>query len=127
MHPVLLAADMRINAISAGMVALGVALFVVTLRYWRGAGEDPEVLAPLEVMGDRKFARADEAGRTQILNSVRPEGAELIDHIDAPVILDHEPPQQERPYRDPFDHADDAVDVVPQVIDPLLSQNKEMK
>ena len=127
MHPVQLAADMRINAISAAMVALGISLFVVTLRYWHGAGEDPEVLAPLEVMGDRKFARADDAGRTQILNSVRPEGAEMVGHIEAAGILDHEPPQQNRPYRDPFDHTDDAVDVAPQVIDPLLSQNKEMK
>ena len=122
---VLLASDMRVNAISLGMVALGIALFVVTIRFWRSAGEDPEVLAPLEVMSDRRFARADEPARVEILNSVRPDGAEPVVHIAAPEILDHEPPQQERPFRDTFDHSDDAVDVVPAIIDPLLSQNKE--
>ena len=122
---VLLASDMRVNAISLGMVALGVSLFVVTLRYWRSAGEDPEVLAPLEVMSDRRFARADEAARVEILNSVRPEGEVPVEHIAAPAILDHEPAQQERPFRDSFDHSDDAVDVVPAIIDPLLSQRTE--
>lgn len=116
---------MRVNLISAGMVVLGASLFVATLRYWRSAGEDPAVLAPLEVMGDRRFARADLAARTEILNEVRPEGAERVEQIQAPEILDHEPPEQERPFRDPFDHSDDAVDVVGGVIDPLLNKNQE--
>ena len=122
---VVVASDMRVNIISLGMIALGIALFIVTFRFWGSAGEDPEVLAPLEVMGDRKFARADEAGRVDLLNEVRPEGAAPVDHIAAPPILDHEPAQQERPFRDTFDHSDDGVQVVPAVIDPLLSQNKE--
>lgn len=122
---VLLASDMRVNAISLGMVALGIALFVVTIRFWRAAGEDPEVLAPLEVMSDRRFARADDSARVEILNSVRPDGSEPVEQISAPEILDHEPPQQERPYRDTFDHSDDAVDVVPDIIDPLLSQRND--
>lgn len=121
------ASDLRVNLIALGMIALGVALFVVTLRFWGSAGEDPEVLAPLEVMGDRRFARSDEAGRVNLLNEVRPEGAQPLEHISAPEILDHEPPQQERAFRDTFDHSDDGVDVVPQVIDPLLSQTKETK
>lgn len=126
MHAVV-ASDMRVNLISLSMVALGIAIFVVTLRFWGSAGQDPELLAPLEVMGDRRFARADEAGKVNLLNEVRPEGAAPVEHIAAPEILEHEPAQQERPYRDPFDHTDDAVEVVPQVIDPLLSQNKEAK
>lgn len=113
---------MTVNALSLGMVLLGIVLFVVTLRFWQSAGEDPEVLAPLEVMGDRRFARADEAARVELLNTVRPEGAEKVDHFEAPPVLDHEPPEQERPFRDPFDHSDDAVEVVPTFIDPLLHQ-----
>ena len=101
---------MTVNVVSVCMVVLGLVLLVVTLRFWRTAGEDPEVLAPLEVMGDRRFARADESGRVEILNAVRPDGADRVDHIEAPPVLDHEPAEQERPFRDPFDHADDAVD-----------------
>ena len=131
MHAALVAADMRVNAVALGMVVLGVAVLVATLRYWRSAGEDPVTLAPLEVMGDRRFARADDAGRARILNSVRPEGSEQVVHPEAPPVLDHEPAQQERPFRDTFDHSDDYVDVVgdvdpaPRVIDPLLKQSKE--
>jgi chemotaxis response regulator CheB len=60
--------------------------------------------------------------------------------VEAPAVLDHEPAQQRRPFRDRFDHRDDAVDVVeeaqapeeeeagrpyvPPVIDPLLSQQQ---
>lgn len=124
----LLATDVTVNAVALGMVLLGVALFAVTLRFWRSAGEDPAVLAPLEVMGDRRFARADPDGRTAILNEVRPSDADHPAEIVAPPVLDHEPAEQERPFRDTFDHTDDAVDVVdapaavPQVIDPLLSR-----
>lgn len=141
MSPIaLVASDMLVNALSLAMIVTGITLFVVTLRFWRSAGEDPEVLAPLEVMGDRRFARADEEGRVGILNAVRPDGAEAIDHVEAPAVLDHEPVQQRRPFRDRFDHRDDAVDVVetdtgtedadaarpyvPPVIDPLLSQQQ---
>lgn len=126
--PSLFAADLTVNAVALGMVVLGVALLAVTLRFWRSAGEDPAVLAPLEVMGDRRFARADTEGRAAILNGVRPGDAEHPAEIVAPPVLDHEPMEQERPLRDDFDHADDAVDVVdapasvPPVIDPLLSR-----
>lgn len=123
----MVASDMRVNLIALGMISLGIALFVATLRFWGSAGEDPEVLAPLEVMGDRRFARSDETGRVALLNEVRPSGAEPVGSFSAPAVLDHEPPQQERPFRDTFDHADDGVDVVPGIIDPLLSQNKESK
>lgn len=121
----LLGADMTVNSVALVMVALGIGLFTVTLRFWRSAGEDPEALAPLEVMGDRRFARADLDERVDLLNAVRPPGAARPDRLVAPRVLEHEPLQQERPRRDSFDHSDDAVDVVPgtpAVIDPLLSR-----
>lgn len=124
-----LASSMSINAIGAGLIVLGIVLLIVTLSFWRAATEDPEVLAPLEVMADRKYARADDTRRLAMLNMVRPEGAEPIVHHAVPPMLAREPMSEpERPYRDPYNHADDAVEIVdgpPAVIDPLLNNNQE--
>ena len=124
----LLASSVSINLIGGGLVVLGLALLVTTLAFWRAAVEDPEVLAPLEIMADRKFARADETRRLAMLNLMRPEGAEPVVHHAVSTMLMREPiSEPERPYVDNFAHDDDAVDVVPSVIDPLLSKhiNKE--
>lgn len=117
---------MAINLLGGGLVALGIVLLVVTLGFWRSATIDPEVLAPLEVMADRKFARSDNSRRLALLNLVRPQGAEPItQHAVAPV-LSREPLAEPEPvFRDPFPHDDDAVDVVPATIDPLLSRTHE--
>jgi len=129
MNVSLLASSMSVNALGIGLIVLGLVLLFVTLGFWRGAVEDPEVLAPLEVMADRSFARADETKRLALLNQVRPEGAEPVVHLVAPPVLAREPlSEPERPFRDPYDHSDDAVDVVAaptSVIDPLLNQQQE--
>lgn len=123
------ASSVSVNVLGAGLIVLGLVLLVVTLSFWRAAVEDPEVLAPLEVMADRSFARADETKRLALLNQVRPQGAEPVVHHVAPAVLVREPlSERERPFRDPYDHSDDAVDVVPEsssIIDPLLNQNQE--
>lgn len=123
------ASSVSVNVLGAGLIVLGLVLLVVTLSFWRAAVEDPEVLAPLEVMADRSFARADETKRLALLNQVRPNGAEPVVHHVAPPVLVREPlSEPERPFRDPYDHSDDAVDVVPEsssIIDPLLNQNHE--
>ena len=124
-----LASSMSVNVLGIGLIVLGLVLLMVTLAFWRGAVEDPEVLAPLEVMADRSFAKADETKRLALLNQVRPEGAEPVVHHVAPAVLSREPVSEPvRPFRDPFDHADDAVDIVPQtasIIDPLLNLKHE--
>ncbi len=124
-----IASSMSINFIGAGLIVIGIVLLFVTLSFWKSAIEDPEVLAPLEVMADRKFARADETRRLALLNMVRPSGAEPVVHHAAPSVLVREPlSEPERPYRDPFNHADDAVEVIEQpsiIIDPLLNNNQE--
>ncbi len=129
MNVPLLASSMSVNALGVGLIVLGLVLLFVTLGFWRGAVEDPEVLAPLEVMADRSFARADETKRLALLNQVRPEGAEPVVHHAAPPVLAREPLSEPvRPFRDPYDHSDDAVDVVAaptSVIDPLLNQQQE--
>lgn len=123
-----LASSMSINFIGGGLVLIGLALLVSTLMFWRAAVDDPEVLAPLEIMADRKFARADETRRLAMLNQMRPEGAEPVVHHVTTTMLMREPVSEPvRPFEDKFDHDDDAVDVLPSVIDPLLSKqsNKE--
>lgn len=124
----LLAADMAINLLGGGLVVLGIILLVVTLAFWRSSTVDPEVLAPLEVMADRKFARSDDSRRLALLNQVRPDGAEPITQHAAAPVLTREPLTEPAPvFNDPFPHDDDAVDVVPSTIDPLLNrlQDKE--
>ena len=118
-----------INLIGGGLILVGVVLMVVTVSFWKAAVEDPEVLAPLEVMADRRFARADDTYRLALLNSVRPAGADPVVHHVSPAMLAREPiSEPQRPYRDPFNHADDAVDVLENtvpIIDPLLNINQE--
>jgi hypothetical protein len=118
-----------INLIGGGLILVGIVLMGVTLSFWKAAVEDPEVLAPLEVMADRRFARADDTYRLALLNSVRPAGADPVVHHVSPAMLAREPiSEPQRPYRDPFNHTDDAVDVVENtvpIIDPLLNINQE--
>jgi len=121
----LFASKLSVNLIGGGLVILGIVLLIATLAFWRSAIEDPEVLAPLEIMADRAFARAGQAKRTEMLNEVRTDGAEPIIHHVAPAVLMREPISEPvKPFRDPFPHDDDAVDVLPSIIDPLLIQQK---
>lgn len=124
-----IASSVSINILGGALIVLGFALLLITLSFWKSAIEDPEVLAPLEVMADRKYARADDSRRLAMLNMVRPEGADPVVHHAVPTMLVREPVSEpERPYRDPYNHADDAVEVVKNpmsVIDPLLNNNQE--
>jgi len=127
--PSFVAANMTLHLVGAGLVVLGLVLLVTTVVLWRGAVADPEVLAPLEVMADRRFGRADSVERVAILNTVRKEGSELVDMSLDAVALFREPlSEPNRPWRDPYPHDDDAVDIVPMapsVIDPLLKNNRK--
>ena len=124
-----IASSVSINILGGALIVLGFAVLLITLSFWKSAIEDPEVLAPLEVMADRKYARADDSRRLAMLNMVRPEGADPVVHHAVPTMLVREPVSEpERPYRDPYNHADDAVEVVKNpisVIDPLLNNNQE--
>ena len=57
------------------LVALGVAMVVIAVWLVRSTRGDAPALAPLEVMGDRGFTKADTDDRTTKLTSVRPDGA----------------------------------------------------
>lgn len=115
--------SMTVNLVGGALVVFGIALFVVTISFWRSAPADAEVLAPLEVMEDRDFARADPEERVNLLNKFRPRGASRITRIQAPSQL------LRAPENDPIDEFDDEYDdsnvayeqqSVPSVIDPLL-------
>ncbi|MSO58946.1 MAG: hypothetical protein EXQ63_01300 [Ilumatobacteraceae bacterium] len=132
MLAVLLGSQFVVNFIGMGLVLFGVALVIVTLSFWRAARIDPEALAPLEVMQDRKFNRADSQMRIELLNKFRPAGAEPIENMTAPSVLSREPDSEpEKEVLDSFSHDDDAFDiienpnVVPDLIDPLIHYQHE--
>ena len=57
------------------LLALGVAMVVVAVWLVRSTRSDVPALAPLEVMGDRGFAKAEPDDRSATLTAVRPQGA----------------------------------------------------
>ena len=56
-------------AMSLLLVAAG--LSALTAWFWISARPEPQALAPLEVMGQREFAQADDEARKQMLDAVR--------------------------------------------------------
>jgi hypothetical protein len=61
--------------LAALLVALGVAMILAAVWLVRATRTDVRALGPLEVMGDRGFARRDADARDATLAAVRPEGA----------------------------------------------------
>jgi hypothetical protein len=77
-----------VTAIIALLVVLGIVLVMVAVWLVRSTRPDPEVLAPLEVMGDRSWRRADPVWQRRKLDAVRPDGAEPLLPSVAPPDLD---------------------------------------
>ncbi len=126
---VLLGSQFVVNILGFGLILFGVVLIFATLSFWRASLVDPEALAPLEIMQDRKFSRADSQTRIALLNKFRPPSAEIIDNIVAPLILSREPASEpEKEVVDSFSHDDDAFEIVnvaqsvPDLIDPLIQR-----
>lgn len=125
----MLGSQLFVNLIAGGLILFGLGLLSATIIFWRSAHPDPELLGPLEIMYDRKFARADEQERLALLNQYRPLDADPIIESRAPTVLSREPDSEpSKEVLDPFSHDDDAVDViqnpsvVPDLIDPLIHQ-----
>lgn len=53
------------------MIIIGFGLAAVTVWFWSAARPDPEVLASLEIMGDREFVKASEKEKARLLNAVK--------------------------------------------------------
>lgn len=77
-----------VYAIVALLVVLGVALVMVAAWLWRVTRPDPELLAPLELMGDRSWRRGDPVWQRRRLEEVRPEKAAPLSRPIAPPDVD---------------------------------------
>ena len=78
----ILAATLSVTIIGIALVLIGVVVLAVTTSFWRGSVEDPEALAALELMADRRFAKADRGARETILaeaRGARATGGEMSD------------------------------------------------
>ena len=60
---------------AAGLLLIGVGLLIGTIVWWHRGRQEHPVLAPLEVMGGRAWAKAPEAERRRRLDQVRLAGA----------------------------------------------------
>lgn len=65
----------KVYLLAAGLALLGIALVLVTVWFWRSTRHDPELLAPLEVMGARRFRRLESSAQQQTLDRSRPADA----------------------------------------------------
>lgn len=80
--------ERTIGAIVALLVVLGVGLLMLAAWLFRVTRPDPEVLAPLELMGERAWRRGDPVWQRRRLDEVRPAGAEPLQPSVAPPEID---------------------------------------
>lgn len=99
-----------VTSIVALLVAAGIALLVLARWLIRATRPDRELLAPLEVMGDRSWRRADPVWQRRLLHSVRPADAQ-------PLVRGVEPPAIDASFDDgpSVSGFDDLLDDVPEV------------
>ncbi|MGD9702186.1 MAG: hypothetical protein AB7Q42_13430 [Acidimicrobiia bacterium] len=65
------ASTRRVQLIAGGLVVLGIGLIGITVWFWRSTRPDPESLAPLDLMGKRRWRRLDPIEQRHRLDSVR--------------------------------------------------------
>lgn len=82
----------KVYLLAGGLALLGVVLIAITVWFWRNTRHDPELLGPLEAMGERKFVRLDARSQQQLLDSVRPPDAEPLRSTDGSVEVEHGEP-----------------------------------
>lgn len=104
---------------------IGVGLLWVTFSYWKSATPDHAALATLEIMEDRRFGRADDDKRVEMLNKVRPSGEEPKERIEEPPVLRREPRGSKSTKDDAADSARPKESQPSGPIDPLLSRHAE--
>lgn len=77
-----------ITAIVLLLAVLGIALVMLAFWLFRLTRPDKELLAPLEVMGERKWRRADPVWQRRRLDEVRPDDAQPLQPSAAPPDFD---------------------------------------
>lgn len=76
-----------VTSIIALLVALGLALAMVAVWLYRNTRPDPELLGPLEVMGERRWRRSDPVAQRRRLDEARPADADpLVPRTEAPQL-----------------------------------------
>jgi hypothetical protein len=80
-----------------GLVVIGIALVILALWLIGQTRVDNSLLAPLELMGDRRWKRRDPATQRRLLDEARPEGAEPLQRSTDPPSVDVEFEQSVRP------------------------------
>ena len=61
---------------AGGLVLIAVFVIVGTVWWWRSVAVEHPSLGPLEVMGTKSWWKGDHSTRQDVLDSVRPDGAE---------------------------------------------------
>lgn len=64
-------ATRRVFLTAGGLFLLGLALLIGTVWWWRGTRPEHPVLGPLEVMGERRWAKSPPQERQKMIESVR--------------------------------------------------------
>jgi hypothetical protein len=82
-----------------GLVVIGVLFAMLGIWLLRRTRVDPEMLAPLERMGDGDWRKRDPATQRRMLDEVRPEGAQPLHLEPKPPAIDPEFDQPTRPIR----------------------------
>jgi hypothetical protein len=104
------------------LAVLGIALIMVAIWLFRLTRPDKELLAPLEVMGERKWRRADPVWQRRRLDEVRPGDAQPLQPSAAPPDFD-EAFFEQRPaaagFADLHDDAHANGDAPPRVDEPV--------
>lgn len=77
-----------LTSVVALLVALGLALVMIAVWLFRRTRPDPDLLAPLEAMGERKWRRRDPVWQRRRLDELRPNGARPLDPSAAPPDVD---------------------------------------
>lgn len=77
-----------ITSIVLLLAVLGIALLMLAIWLFRLTRPDKELLAPLEVMGERKWRRADPVWQRRRLDEVRPTEAQPLQPSAAPPDFD---------------------------------------
>ncbi len=80
--------ERTVVAIIALLTVLGIALVMLAVWMWRVTRPDPELLAPLELMGERSWRRRDPVSQRRKLDEVRPTDADPLTRPNAPPVLD---------------------------------------
>jgi hypothetical protein len=77
-----------VTSIVVLLVALGLALLLLAVWIFRTTRPDPDLLAPLEAMGERSWRRGDPVWQRRRLDELRPKGARPLSPSVAPPELD---------------------------------------